>query len=132
MGNVNIWAVVVSAVASMVLGTIWYSKAVFGPKWMRLIGKTQDQLKGSNKAMFLMLVPALVKPIVFGIVINYTGMTGLSAGFFLGLLLWLGFVATTSSGEIIYEGRPKQLWLVNNGYNLINMVVVGMIMATWR
>lgn len=36
MPDVNYLAVLVSAIASMVLGMIWYNPSVFGNTWMKL------------------------------------------------------------------------------------------------
>ncbi len=46
--SINYLAVVVAAVASMIIGAIWYSPRVFGRMWMRLTGKTMDQMAGQN------------------------------------------------------------------------------------
>src|SRR3989337_3239270 len=46
--SVNYLAVVVAAVASMIIGAIWYSPRVFGKMWMRLTGNTMGQTAGQS------------------------------------------------------------------------------------
>jgi hypothetical protein len=28
--------------------------------------------------------------------------------------------------------KPKQLWLINSGYNLVSFFIAGVILAVWR
>ena len=42
--GVNYIAVVVAAVVALVIGFIWYSRPVFGNRWMAYLGTTQAQL----------------------------------------------------------------------------------------
>src|SRR3989304_2240917 len=46
--SINYLAVVVAAVASMIIGAIWYSPRVFGRRWWRVTGKTMDQSAGQS------------------------------------------------------------------------------------
>ena len=36
--GVNLWAVLVSALATMVVGFVWYSPVLFANSWMKLMG----------------------------------------------------------------------------------------------
>ena len=36
--GINFWAVLVSAIATMVIGFLWYSPILFANPWMRLMG----------------------------------------------------------------------------------------------
>ena len=36
--GVNVWTVLVAAVATMVVGFLWYSPALFAKPWMKLMG----------------------------------------------------------------------------------------------
>ena len=42
--GINIWAVLVSIVAMMVIGALWYSPVLFGNTWLRLIGKKPEEI----------------------------------------------------------------------------------------
>jgi len=46
--QVNYLAVVVTAIFMFGLGAVWYSPALFGRKWQKLVGKTDDDLKKAN------------------------------------------------------------------------------------
>jgi hypothetical protein len=46
----NIWAVLVSALSTFLIGGLWYSPALFGKAWMRENGFTEESMKGTNMA----------------------------------------------------------------------------------
>ena len=46
--QLNIWAVLVAALSTFLIGGLWYSPAVFGKAWMKENGFTEESLKNSN------------------------------------------------------------------------------------
>src|SRR6266498_3292563 len=47
--NVNIIAVVVAAVATFLLGAVWYSHALFAKQWMHAHGYTPEKVEEMKK-----------------------------------------------------------------------------------
>ena len=47
--DINLWAVLLAAVSSMIVGSIWYMPAVFGNTWMKLTG---TEMKGKGMVVF--------------------------------------------------------------------------------
>ena len=43
--DVKLWAVLVAAVASVMIGSIWYSPPVFGTTWMKLAGIREKNMQ---------------------------------------------------------------------------------------
>ena len=43
--NFNYWAIIVSAIAFFALGSLWYTKILFGDAWVASMGKTMEQLE---------------------------------------------------------------------------------------
>lgn len=131
--EINYWAVLVSGVASMIMSYAWYSMPAFGRIWATLIGKTEAQLKAGYKPTTFAKTfgIALVMIYILAHFIDYAGATTVGQGAITGFWLWLGFVATTTLATTIYEGRPGKLWLINTGYQLLNLIVAGAILAVW-
>ncbi|PCI29957.1 hypothetical protein COB55_01085 [Candidatus Wolfebacteria bacterium] len=134
--EVNFIALIVAAVASMVIGMAWYSQALFGSSWAKAAGLSSEALaKIKRKGMGRTLITALVASIVMGYVlvagIALTGANSFAAGAELGFWVWLGFIATTSLGIVLWEGKPWKLWIINNSYQLISVAVMGGILASW-
>ena len=50
----------------------------------------------------------------------------------LGVLVWLGFMATLTAAEIAFEKKPWGLWLLNNGHNVLVQVFMAVIVTLWR
>ncbi len=133
--SINYLAVIVSAVAAMGIGFAWYSKSLFGKRWMKLVGLSEAELEKRKKEMGpkygLMAVSALVMAYVLTHIVYYTGATTISGGMQAGFWVWLGFVATTSLGDVIFVGRPRDLYLINVGYHLVTLLAMGSILAVW-
>ena len=63
--DINGFAVLAAAVASMVIGAIWYSPAVFGKIWMSLTGISDSKIKemkskGMAKSYVIGFIASLV------------------------------------------------------------------------
>lgn len=131
--NINWLAVLVSTVAMMFLGYVWYSMPIFGRAWSQLIGKQEADLKsGAGKAMGIMVLMAALQAITLGIVFDWTGlayewMNGLNVGLTIGLGLLLPVMASS----ILFEQRPAKLLLITWGYQLVSVVIVSVIMSVW-
>jgi len=52
-GNINVLAVVVSALAALVVGFVWFSPPLFEKMWLAGIGKTREEVAGQSPARFL-------------------------------------------------------------------------------
>ena len=63
--------------------------------------------------------------------VNLKGST-LGDGILLGVLVWLGFMATITAAQVNFERKPWGLWLLNNGHNLIVQALMGAIVTVWR
>ena len=134
--DLNYFAVVVATVASMMVGSLWYSPILFANPWLRLIGKTSEELKekgyGQVPAYSTAIVSALIVAYVMALVIEATESTTLADGIIVALWLWLGFVATTSLLAVVFDGRPIRLWAINMGNHLVSFVLMGLIIGVWQ
>lgn len=132
--DVNLMAVLVCGIASMVIGFVWYSKALFGNTWMKLSGVSEADMKKANSNMPMlygtMFIASLVMAYVLAHFAKYAGALTLTDGMVAGFWAWLGFVATTMLTNVLYEGKPVKLYLINAGYQLVTLVVMGMILVS--
>lgn len=134
--EINYLAVLAAGVASMILGAIWYSPKVFGTLWMRLSGLTTEQLnaakqKGMAKSYAIAFIGSLVMAYVLAHFADYAQATTFSGALQLGFWTWLGFMATKSLGSVLWENRPVKLYVLNNAYDLVNLVVMAVILVLW-
>lgn len=131
--DINYWAVLVSAVASMAIGFVWYSKAAFGTAWMKAIGKTDADLKkDSSPTMYVWpFLLTLIEAYVLAHIIGLVDATTLWEGVQTGLWMWAGFVLTTQAVNAVFEGRSRNLLTITLGYHLVYLIVAGAILALW-
>lgn len=131
--DVNYWAALVSVVAAMAIGAIYYSPAVAGRAWMNAIGKTPEEIKASAKpSMYIVTaVLAFLQAIVLSAVISWAGDVSLWGGVLIGLLLWVGMAVPVISNTFLFEGRKRINHVISTGYYLITLVVMGGIIGAW-
>lgn len=129
--DVNLWAVLVSAVLTIVIGSFWYSPLLFGKIWMDANGIKEEEMKGAYKAYLGALISSLLTAYVLGVFINWIGADNALQGAFIGFLAWLGFVATTQFSAVLWEKKPLKLYGIHAGAMLINLIVMGALLAWW-
>jgi hypothetical protein len=134
--SINWLAVVACVVASMIIGSIWFSPKTFYPAWWKAIGKTDKDVPGdqSMNGMWVVWALVVVSSFVQAVFMNLmvTAMGSLSGGATLasgataGFLLWLGFVAPSSLTNKLFADRVKA-WYYEAGNHLVTFVVMGAI-----
>lgn len=129
--NVNLAAVAVAAIVSVVLGFIWYSPSVFGKKWMKLVGLKK---MGDNMAVGAigMLVLSLIVAHVLGAFTVYLNATNWTDGALVGLMAWIGFVGAINLNNVLFRKEPWNLFFIEAGYQLVSLLVMGAILGMMR
>ncbi|KHO46407.1 MAG: hypothetical protein QS98_C0003G0015 [archaeon GW2011_AR3] len=134
-GSVNIYAVLVCAIANIVIGSIWYGP-LFGSAWTKDAGLTPKQLKknkqkGMAKSYIMAFIGALVMAYMLSLFIYYTRASTVLLGMQIAFWAWLGFIATVLMGMVLWEGKPLRLFMINAFHYLIVMLVMGIIITAW-
>ena len=133
---VNNLAVLVSGVVIFMLGGLWYSPVLFAKRWVSLVGKSEDELKASAGSMPLsylyVFLCGLLTAWVMALVIGNFAPASAVDGALIGALCWVGFAGATSFGTGLFAGKPKALWLIDSGFNLVAFIVAGIIITVWR
>src|ERR1044071_6745406 len=99
----NIWAVLVAALSTFLIGGLWYSPAVFGKAWMKENGFTEENMKGGNlvKIFGLAFVLGLVSAINLAMFLGQE--TSVVMGAFWRFLAGFGRVATFVGTHYLFE-----------------------------
>lgn len=134
--HLNWWAILVAAIAYFILGALWYSKALFGTKWARLVKldvNNPDLKKGMGQMMASTFI--LIFIVCFGLsllvhMIKFDG--NFLYGIKLGLLTGFAFATTAVSISYVYESRPTDLYLINSGYHVLGHVLAATVLVMWR
>ncbi len=132
--NVNYFAVVAAAAASMALGFLWYGP-LFGNEWKRMMNFTPKIMKSirmtPKKAMVLALVASLVMACVLAHIMKSLGAATIPEGIMTGFWIWLGFAATIMVNSVLFENKPWRLYLLNASYQLASILAMSIILIIW-
>ena len=132
---INYVAVLVAAIASIVLGFLWYGP-FFGKKWMRLSGIDPNGPKPKmGKTQVIMLISALLMAFVLDHALifgnAYLGTSGFSGAVMGAFWNWLGFIAPVTVGAVLWEKKSWSLWMINAGYYLVSLIIMSWILVSW-
>jgi Protein of unknown function (DUF1761) len=130
----NYLAITVAAVACFLFQAAWYS--IFLEDWLEGIGRTRDWLVATGVNPALQYGTALLSAaLIAGAISCVTQLTGPQTtlrGMKVAALLWLGCVLTTRATEYVFEVRPYKLFVINTGFWLLGMVLMGAIVGGWK
>lgn len=130
--HINYVAVIVAALISMVAGAIWYSQPVFGKKWTKLNGRSMNDIQGGAATGYVFTtIGSLIMAYVLAHFVDYAQAQTFSQGMLTGFWAWIGFVAPAMGAEAVFAGRSRDLYLINVGYQLVALVLMGGVLARW-
>lgn len=125
MISINYLAVFVAALSSMILGSLWYGP-IFGKPWMKMMGMNQKDVKSvPSSEMGKLYGIQFVGSLVMAYVLAKT------AGLLSPFWIWVGFIAPVTLTTVLWEGKPWKLWLLNNGYFLLLLILMNFILSLW-
>lgn len=134
--DINWLAVVLAGLSSMLVGSIWYAKGVFGTTWAKLAKLDLDGEKTKKSApralaiaMVMSLLLAFVIAHVAALSRSYFGVSPLEAGLSTAFWLWLGVSVTTVVVHDVFEQRPVKMTLLTVGNQLVTIMVMGLIIG---
>ncbi|SMD32761.1 Protein of unknown function [Reichenbachiella faecimaris] len=132
MDTLNYWAILAAALSTFLIGGIWYSPIAFGKAWMKENSFSEDDLKKGNmsKIFGLSFILGLVAAINLAMFLGPD--TDLSTGAFYGFLAGAGWVATFLGTHYLFERRSFKLFLINAGYSVVALTLMGLIIGGWR
>jgi hypothetical protein len=132
VAHFNWLAIITATAAAFALGGAWYAKVLFGGAWMQDVGLTEEDAKNANMprtfggAFVLQLIAAMMLAAIIG-----PESTWLS-GAYTGLLLGGGFLATAYGVTYLFEQRSLRLFMINAGYNVVLLGIMGAIIGGWH
>jgi hypothetical protein len=134
--GINLWAILVGGVSSMVIGFIWYGP-LLGKAWARYTGWTEDKIKSlSGKTMGvtygLTFIAALASCLALMVFSRSLGAVSVADGLLIGLLAGVGFAAMAFATTHLFDHKPVGLWLIVSGYQIVFLAVAGIIVTVWR
>ncbi|WP_453989820.1 DUF1761 domain-containing protein [Bacillus nitroreducens] len=128
--EISYLAVMISAVAICIFGSIWYSPKVFWNTWQSLKGLKEEDLPNIGKVMMGSILMAIVNSFLLAIIAGWAGIDGSVDGLWLGLVVGL-IIAGTSATNTFYEGMKLKLYFITAGFHVISMILAGIIIGSF-
>jgi hypothetical protein len=139
MTSINLLSVLVAAVVAFVLGFLFHGP-IAGKLWMKLAN-----IHPTGKEKFSDMIPQMAWNLVVNFITAFVmagilwavfssgamGVPTWSRGAIFGVWMWLGFIVTTTSIDVIWMGKSFKLWLFEAVCSLIVMGTMGAILAGW-
>ena len=127
--ELNYLAIILAALSTFLLGGLWYSPAVFGKAWMKENGFTEESMKGANmiKIFGLAFVLALISSINLAMFMGPEKDVSMGAAY--GFAAGFGWVATFVGTHYLFERKSFKLFLINAGYSIVALTVMGVIIV---
>jgi len=135
--TLNYSAILVSGLVSFMFGALWYSPLLFSKTWQKEVGLSDKTLENCNIAFILIGTLVLMILMNFGLAISLqeyslnndiTWQTGVVKGLFFGSF----FVLTSLGINMLYLRKSVRLFLIDGGYQLMFLILSGIILAVWR
>lgn len=122
-----------AGVVSVVIGFIWYHPRVFGSTWTRLANLSPETVERGKKRMPLMAFVGLLASMLMAYVMAFM-LPVLVIPDWIGAIefafwLWLGFVAPTMLGIVLWEQKSIKLYLINVSYWLVSFVAMALVLV---
>lgn len=130
--NIEIVPVLIAAIASFLLGWLWYSM-LFGSTWMKALGKTkEDVMKGGRQAMFkgmgISLLQAIVVAVAIAHIFNLGGGASVAMAIETALVCWFAFVFMLDLVTRTYEQSNMTLFYIHVGYRFCEFIIIALIL----
>ncbi|GAA2035814.1 hypothetical protein GCM10009819_20420 [Agromyces tropicus] len=134
--EINYWAVLLATLSSMLVGTVWYARGVFGTRWATLAKVDMD--RAASTAVMPIVVTVLVSFVTAWVLAgastiawHFYGGSYLMSALFTAIILWAGFTAARVITHDVFEGRPSSLTILNIAHELVTVVVMAIIIGVW-
>jgi len=128
---INLLVVFGATVAANLLGGVWYSPLLFSKPWRAAnkMGPSTGDMGGSVGIFISSFVLHLMSASMLAALLGPNA--GAQGGMRLGALIGVVFVFAAMGSTNLFERRPITLILINSGYHVVSLCLMGFIIGTW-
>ena len=127
--ELNYLGILLAALSSFLIGGLWYSPAFFGKAWMKENGFTEEDLKKGNMIKIFGLAFLLGLIAAVNLAMFMGPEKKVEMGALWGFLAGFGWVATFVGMHYLFERKSFKLFLINAGYSVVALTVMGIIIV---
>jgi hypothetical protein len=135
LASLNWLAVVAATLALYLLGGLWYSPALFGPRWRAGVGFAPPHGWKPGALLYLApLVGCFVVTLATALLVTIADAHSATDGVVLGLIVGVGYAAAVAGVDATAPShpRPGTLALIVGAYWAVGLTMVAVILSVWR
>jgi Protein of unknown function (DUF1761) len=128
--DVNFLTILLATALNVILGAIWYSPRFLGTMWSKAHNLNVREVKTPMHYIGAILVAFVTAWILSAFISSLnidTGLEGMKVAFF----AWLGFIATTHFSGVLWAKKHLDAYLIDVGFLLVSMLIMGAIFGYW-
>lgn len=131
MGDINMLAVFLGAVAFFVVGMLWYG-VLFKAPWERASGLSREQLAGGNMALIFGLCFAFELLIALMLGHQFARTSPTARGI---MMISTGFAATIMAPAVginyLFQRKSGRLFAIDAGHLIVGMAAMGAVFVAF-
>jgi hypothetical protein len=127
-------AILAAALAAWVFGAVWYT--VLGRTWMAASGISAEEIERRRQARKMPLAPMavsficeIVMAVLLSLLLATLGVGDLISGAIVGLVLGIGFIATSVLVNNMFQGRKLMLSVIDSAHWIIVLTIEGAVLV---
>lgn len=133
-------AIILATIVSSLIGSLWFSPKLFGNTWMKSLGWNMKDMEKQMKKMSWnkmarsyagIILGTFITAFVLSILIHVFGATSFTDASEIGILVWVGFIATTKLPEVFFEGKNFDYYVITVMYSFVSIIAMAWIIAAW-
>jgi hypothetical protein len=127
--EVNYLQVLMASLVVIILGMFWYSPTLFGNIWVKLQGKTMEEISTPSTQMYIVApLSALVSTWIIALLLTIPDEICMTTALTISILVGL-FTSAKIAMNHMFESRPLEYYFITVGYHLTCCVVTGVILG---
>ena len=123
--------ILVAALLTMPVGFLWFSPMLFARRWTALNPQLNPEMKPTVLPFVLTLLFQIAMAFVLWLLIEILGIRDVFTVWIVAGTLWLVFDFLPATTHHLFDKRPMQLLLINNVYDLANILVMSTVLVLW-
>ena len=131
--EINWLAVILATLSTLIIGSVWYSKPVFGTRWIRLAKLDESSMGSAVGPIIVTIIVSFITSAVLAgaaaIAQNFYGGSFLVNTLVTAVILWGGFTAARVITHDAFERRPAALTILTIGHELVTVLVMALIIG---
>jgi len=126
--NLSWLGILLASVSAFMLGFLWYS-LLFQKRWMKENGFDDESMKDANMLRIFGLSFLLMLFAAFNLAMFIGKGQGAIFGTMAGFLAGIGWVFTFMGVSYLFERKSFALFLINAGYSVISLTIMGLVIG---